>query len=232
MQTSVGIMQGRYDKTVQACIFGINENDHVYQYVDGVEVDQGNSCAVFMAHEVSHALYLIQNRPDNTHTYFYSNQASKVLDDLRDGALNKAMQLIAYMKQLVLLLTTAINQQKIMEKKTYLWDTPDLARHSVRLICDEEGLSVADKNDLCATVGAESGWKPGAIGKPNTDGSIDYGIAQINDKTWVGPGMKFPNTQYVLDNPELCIRWMCKQWKLGHKNWWYGYKFGAYKKYL
>src|SRR5689334_6112605 len=50
---------------------------------------------------------------------------------------------------------------------TYLlWDTPEHARHSVRVLCDEEGLSVKDKNDLCATIGAESGWQSYYVAGP------------------------------------------------------------------
>lgn len=113
-----------------------------------------------------------------------------------------------------------------------LWDTPQNARHSVRVICDEEGLTWEQKNTLCATVGAESGWRPGAIGKPNVDGTRDYGIAQINSYWWIGEGKQFPSTEYVLENPAACIRWMCKQWKLGHRNWWVAYKNGSYKRYL
>lgn len=114
----------------------------------------------------------------------------------------------------------------------YQWGTKEEARHSVRVICDEELLTTWDKNDLCATVGAESNWNPRAIGKKNGDGSTDYGICQINDHYWIGKGKQFPSTDYVLENPEACIRWMCRQWKMGNKNWWYGYKNGSYKKYL
>lgn len=114
----------------------------------------------------------------------------------------------------------------------YLWDTPTAAKHSVRVICDESGLSVADKNDLCATVGAESGWNPKAVGKPNSNGTRDWGICQINDGLWIGTGKEFISTDYVCDHPEVCIRWMCKQWKAGHRNWWMGYKSGAYKAHL
>lgn len=114
----------------------------------------------------------------------------------------------------------------------YDWDTPILARHSTRVICDEESLTLEQKNTLCATVGAESGWKPNAIGKPNTNGSRDWGIVQVNDKLWVGEGKAFPTTAYVLANPEECVRWMCTQWKAGHRNWWMGYTSNNYKAYL
>lgn len=127
-----------------------------------------------------------------------------------------------------------MNQPKEPEpaKPTYLWGTPADARHSVRVICDEEGLTVEEKNTLCATVGGESGWKPGAVGKPNTNGSRDYGICQINDALWIGPGHEFISTDYVLNNPEKCIRWMCYWWKKGKRNWWIAYKNGSYKNYL
>lgn len=114
----------------------------------------------------------------------------------------------------------------------YFWDTRNNSRHSVRVICDEEGLTAVEKNELCATIGGESNWNPGAIGKPNFDGSRDYGIIQLNNKYWIGAGKLFPDTDYVLNNPEECVRWMCKQWKLGNKNWWYAYKNGSYKRFL
>ena len=114
----------------------------------------------------------------------------------------------------------------------YKWDFPSNVRHSVRLIADEEGLTVEQKNTLCATVGAESGWKPSAKGKPNSNGTIDWGICQINDNLWIGEGKPFPSTDYVLSHPEECIRWMCGWWKKGKRNWWIAYKNGSYKKYL
>lgn len=114
----------------------------------------------------------------------------------------------------------------------YVWDTPVMARHSLRVICDEEGLSTGQKNILCATVGAESGWKPSAVGKPNKNNTRDWGICQINDGIWIGQGKTFPTTDYVLENPEVCVRWMCKMWKQGHQNWWSAYNNGSFTKYL
>ena len=43
-----------------------------------------------------------------------------------------------------------------MPKQTYLWNTPADAKHSVRLICDEERLTFDQKNTLCATIGGVS----------------------------------------------------------------------------
>ena len=114
----------------------------------------------------------------------------------------------------------------------FLWTPPTAARHSVRVICDEEGLTLEQKNTLCATVGGESGWTPTAIGPQNYDGTRDYGICQINEKFWIGQNKTFPSKEYVLSNPEACIRWMCKEWKAGNRNWWIAYKSGAYKRFL
>jgi hypothetical protein len=114
----------------------------------------------------------------------------------------------------------------------YLWDTPINARHSVRVIADKEKLTVEQKNTMCATIGAESGWKPQAVGQPNTNGTRDWGIVQINDAIWIGIGKRFPSTDYVLNNPEDCVRWMCGLWKAGKRSYWVAYSNGSYTKYL
>jgi hypothetical protein len=125
------------------------------------------------------------------------------------------------------------------------WDTVENARHSVRVICDQMGLTVQQKNELCATVGAESGWQSYYLSGPrkgqpvkleNTDDgmvwSTDWGICQVNDYFHIGKGKSFPSVEYVLKNPETCIRWMAKQWKAGHANWWVAHSSGAYKSFL
>lgn len=121
----------------------------------------------------------------------------------------------------------------------YLWDNPVNIRHSVRVICDEEGLTLEQKNSMCATIGGESGWKINIV-HPNyvirngvkTVSSIDFGVCQINDYYHIGKGKDFPSSNYVLNNPEACVRWMCKLWKAGQRNLWIAYKSGSYKKYL
>lgn len=133
------------------------------------------------------------------------------------------------------------------------WDTVANSRHSVRVICDEEGLTVKQKNELCATVGAESGWQSYYLSGPKkgqpvklenkkgeTVWSTDWGICQINSWYNIKEGFNatdakkrpFPTAKYVLDNPEACVRWMCKMWKLGYAEWWIAYKNGSYKRYL
>lgn len=96
-----------------------------------------------------------------------------------------------------------------------------------------------DYKVLMATIEAESGWDPKAIGV-NLNGSKDYGLCQINDNWWIGSNSKaaqvgeyyFPSSDYVLNNPKDCIDWMIKQWVKGRQNDWYGYKNQVYKKFL
>src|SRR4051812_21578297 len=67
----------------------------------------------------------------------------------------------------------------------YLWDTPSNVRHSVRVICDEEGLTLEQKNTLCATIACESGFNIHArhhnVSKSGKLLSTDFGLAQWND---------------------------------------------------
>ena len=123
----------------------------------------------------------------------------------------------------------------------YLWDTPEFARHSIRVIADEENLSLKDKNLLCAVIKAESGFKNTAINKNrNTKGettSTDWGICQINDYWHIGKwadgkNKSFPSVEYVLQNPDKVVRWMIKMLKAGKINLWSAYVNGSYKKYL
>lgn len=119
--------------------------------------------------------------------------------------------------------------------ETLLWDTVANIRHSVRVICDQEGLTVKQKNELCATVQAESGFKLTAKLENKKNGktwSTDWGLAQINDHYHIGPGKSFPSVDFVLNNPEAVIRWMCKMWLQGHADWWVAWKSGAFRKYL
>lgn len=115
-------------------------------------------------------------------------------------------------------------------KPKYIWSSPKDACHSVRVICDEEGINVADKNLICQTINCESGFNIKAI-HINKNSSGDYGICQINNYYWIGEGKVFPSIEYVLENPEECVRWMIKQWKAGHQNWWICYKSEKYKNY-
>lgn len=118
----------------------------------------------------------------------------------------------------------------------YLWDTPENAKHSVRVICDEEGLALADKNILCAVVEGESGFYNTAKNEnkraDGTVSSIDWGICQINDRYHIGVGKDFPSVDYVLANPDKAVRWMTKMYKAGLIDLWCAYSNGSYRKFL
>jgi hypothetical protein len=116
------------------------------------------------------------------------------------------------------------------------WTGTENCRRNVRVLCDLEGLTEQQKDDLSATVHCESGYNPAAVNKnidPKTGklSSTDYGVAQINDFWHIGEGKDFPSVQYVLDNPEACIRYMCQQWKAGNGREWVCYLKNMYLNY-
>lgn len=114
-----------------------------------------------------------------------------------------------------------------------LWGTPKHAYHSTRVLCDEMGLTLEQKNLLCACIYQESQFLNTAVGKNKN--STDWGIAQVNDtKGWhIGPGLRFPSVQYVKDHPEECVRWMAGVLKqTGKLQPWASYTSGAYKQWL
>jgi hypothetical protein len=98
-------------------------------------------------------------------------------------------------------------------------------------MCDLAGLDVNQKNEICYTIWGESQFNTKIIGKPNKNGTKDYGIAQYNDGTnakdipfWIGEGATFASTDEVLNNPAKCVRVMIQTYKVGHIGWWYGHK--------
>ena len=121
-----------------------------------------------------------------------------------------------------------------------LWDTPQNAFHSLRVMCDEAGLTYKQKNILCACVYQESQFLNTAIGR-NKDlktgkvWSTDWGIFQVNDtKGWhIGKGLRFSSVQDVLDHPEKAAKWMIETMETtGKLQPWASYTSGAYKKWL
>lgn len=120
----------------------------------------------------------------------------------------------------------------IDEPPKYQWATKEYAKHSVRVICDEEGLTLEQKNTMTATVAAESGFNTLAVNyNRRADGSVastDYGICQWNDY-YHG---KEISPDEALHNPEKAVRLMCSYWKRNQRSLWIGYSSGNYKRYL
>ena len=120
------------------------------------------------------------------------------------------------------------------------WTSTVSAHHNVRVLSDLEGLDYEQKQVLTACVMVESGFEINAEHKNyayHEDGtrylsSTDFGIVQVNDYWHIGPHKDFPSIDYVLTNPEECVRWMCRYYKQNnHLNPWVSYKSGAYMKW-
>lgn len=115
------------------------------------------------------------------------------------------------------------------------WDTPKHIYHAVRVTCDLNNLSVAEKNILCECIYQESRFNNGAINhNKNSAGvtlSTDYGICQINDYYHIGPGKDFPSVAYVLEHPDKVFEWMIGMYKKGLLKQWVSYSSGAYKQW-
>jgi len=122
------------------------------------------------------------------------------------------------------------------ETSKYDWSTRKAARHSVRVIGDEEGLKWAEKDLICACIQQESNFDNTAVcNNKNKKGivtSSDWGIVQCNDYWWIGKGKQFPSVEYVVGHPDEMVRWMIKMYKKGNLKYWVSYSSGAYKKYL
>lgn len=116
-----------------------------------------------------------------------------------------------------------------------LWDK-DNARHSIRVMCDNAGLSLNDKNIITACIHVESNFDNTAKceNKDKNDKvwSTDWGICQINDYWHVIKFHDFPSVQYIIDNPEKAVAYMIQCYKDGRINQWVSYSSGAYKNFL
>lgn len=128
---------------------------------------------------------------------------------------------------------------------TLSWEVPKEAYKLTRIMCDELGLTVEQKNIVCACIYQESRFRNHlANGQPtkgvnrNAAGKItstDWGIAQVNDTPgWhIGPGLRYPSIEYVLAHPEEPVRWMVQTMKkTGRLQPWSSYTGGAYKQWL
>ncbi len=127
---------------------------------------------------------------------------------------------------------TAPQEPPLAQK--YDWSTPEEARHSLRVICDEEGLTIAQKNLMSQVVHCESGYLTNAT-HPNLDAkgqlaSTDFGICQWND-WWHWIKKREISPTEAMHNPEKAVRLMCQYVKAGQIKQWVCYSSGLYKKY-
>lgn len=90
----------------------------------------------------------------------------------------------------------------------YAWGAKDLVRHSIRVIADEEGLTVLQKDLACDIALCESGFDTHAI-RVNSPRSVDRGLFQWNDK--YHPEI----TDEIAFNPEKNARLACLAIKMG-----------------
>lgn len=116
------------------------------------------------------------------------------------------------------------------------FSTPKNAFHSVRVICDEQGLTLDEKNLICACIYQESEfWNTAKCKNKNKAGvvtSTDWGICQVNDYFHIGKGKDFESVQFILNNPDRVVKWMINQYKAGNLGMWVSYSSGAYKRWL
>lgn len=145
---------------------------------------------------------------------------------------------------------TEYEEVKEAVKEKYLWDTPQKARHSCRVIMDEMGIThkkmiiggkqYSMKDVLCATIKEESQFNPRAVGKKNTDGTQDFGLCQFNNGKnkqgvpfWIGVGAAFKDVDDVFNNPEKNVRILVTETlKHGYPKWWKAFTSGAFKRHL
>ena len=123
-----------------------------------------------------------------------------------------------------------------VDPEKYNWSGITESKHSVRVICDEQGLSLEGKNLICAVIQAESNFNINATNKNKNKAGVtvstDWGICQINDYYHVGSGKAFSSVQEILDNPEKSVIFMIKMYRAGKLGLWVAYLNGSYKKYL
>ena len=121
------------------------------------------------------------------------------------------------------------------KESKYKWGTKEEARHSVRVICDEEGLNWNEKQLISAVINCESGYDTKAKHE-NKDSqgkvlSTDWGICQYNDYYYIGPSKPIASVEEALNNPEKCVRVMISQSRKGRLRDWVCYKSEKYVNY-
>ena len=121
------------------------------------------------------------------------------------------------------------------------WDSQQNNFHNVRVLCDLAGLTLEEKDKICACIYQESQfWNYLPSGQPvenhnRLNGRIvstDWGIAQINDYWHITKYPDFVSVESILKNPDRAIEFMITAYKAGTLKQWVSYSSGAYKQWL
>jgi hypothetical protein len=250
--TTAGTMTQHNVGPWETTVFAAAENDRLY--VNGK--DAGDYFTLYACHELAHVFYAMLGKRDDTHAHFPNTPQSPTFfpDDpnpqhcLTDLDFSGVRQTFI-LGQLTHLLLQAAQALSLIQKKrisgfadqaqtpppiapqpSYDWSTPEAARHSLRVICDEEGLTAGQKYIMSKVVHCESGYHPATIHPNLYDGKVvstDYGICQWNDHYH---GTEISPDQAVHD-PEKAVRLMCQYVKAGKINQWVCYSSGLYLSY-
>jgi hypothetical protein len=129
-----------------------------------------------------------------------------------------------------------IPPEVVMESITLDWTQPKNAYHNTRVLCDKAGLTLDEKNILCACIFQESRFKNTAKNE-NKDStgkvwSTDWGLVQVNDWYHVGVHKDFPSITYIVENPDKMVQWMIAMYKAGKLGMWASYSSHAYRQWL
>jgi hypothetical protein len=90
------------------------------------------------------------------------------------------------------------------------------------------GATPEQATTLTAISGAESGFGKSPVSKPNTNGSRDYGVFQVNDHAWPQFGGAKVASLPLDQQAAIAVH----IWNTQGPQAWTTYKDGAYKKYL
>lgn len=100
---------------------------------------------------------------------------------------------------------------------------PESMQEMVLRVAGEEKLTAEMKEKLYQTIKCESNFDPKAV-HVNRNGTSDYGICQYNSYWYIGRDKPIPSVEVALNDPEFCVRVMCKMWKRGRQRDWICYR--------
>lgn len=123
--TSAGLRADNDQGPVELTIFGMNENDRLYQ--NGVDI--GNAFCTMTSHEIAHGLYLMFGGVDNVHKYFYSTYPREILNNFNfnsqvtwwDVQITKIAKALDFIKKLIGLIKQPMQQPQKFPQKIIIW---------------------------------------------------------------------------------------------------------------